>query len=166
MTLGEAIKTLELAKAEVEWDYPMDYAVAIDEAIKAIEKQIPRDSFKNECDCIVDYELLYKAIDKKCRSKNCYCHYTQSLIYLSAQDIRYSLTSMTITIRITCFCHFIICFFTFKKLPEVLINYIFISSNQSQCTCFNTFWPFGCISHNKNRSTIRRNFFLNSTRIR
>ena len=33
MTLGEVIKTLELAKAEVEWDYPMDYAVAIDEAI-------------------------------------------------------------------------------------------------------------------------------------
>ena len=46
----------------------------INAAIKAIEKQIPRDSFKNECDCIVDYELLYKAIDKKCRSKNCYCH--------------------------------------------------------------------------------------------
>lgn len=42
MTLGEAIKTLELAKAEVEWNYPMDYAVAIDEAIKAIYKQIPK----------------------------------------------------------------------------------------------------------------------------
>ena len=42
MTLGEAIKTLELAKAEVEWNYPMDYAVAIDEAIKAIDKQIPK----------------------------------------------------------------------------------------------------------------------------
>ena len=39
MNLKEVIKTLELAKAEVEWNYPMDYAVAIDEAIKAIEKQ-------------------------------------------------------------------------------------------------------------------------------
>ena len=29
MTLGEVIKTLEIAKAEVEWNYPMDYAVAI-----------------------------------------------------------------------------------------------------------------------------------------
>ena len=42
MNLKEVIKTLELAKAEVGWDYPMDYAVAIDEAIKAMEKQIPK----------------------------------------------------------------------------------------------------------------------------
>lgn len=42
MNLKEVIKTLELAKTEVEWDYPMDYAVAIDEAIKAIDKQIPK----------------------------------------------------------------------------------------------------------------------------
>ena len=42
MNLREVIKTLELAKAEVEWDYPMDSAVAIDEAIKAIDKQIPK----------------------------------------------------------------------------------------------------------------------------
>ena len=42
MNPKEVIKTLELAKAEVEWDYPMDYAVAIDEAIKAIDKQIPK----------------------------------------------------------------------------------------------------------------------------
>ena len=42
MNLKEVIKTLEVAKAEVEWNYPMDYAVAIDEAIKAIDKQIPK----------------------------------------------------------------------------------------------------------------------------
>lgn len=42
MNLKEVIKTLELAKAEVEWNYPMDYAVAMDEAIKAVEKQIPK----------------------------------------------------------------------------------------------------------------------------
>ena len=42
MTPEEVIKTLEVAKAEVEWNYPMDYAVAIDEAIKAIDKQIPK----------------------------------------------------------------------------------------------------------------------------
>ena len=42
MNLREVIKTLEIARAEVEWDYPMDYAVAIDEAIKAIDKQIPK----------------------------------------------------------------------------------------------------------------------------
>ena len=42
MNLEEVIKTLEIAKAEVEWNYPMDYAVAIDEAIKAVGKQIPK----------------------------------------------------------------------------------------------------------------------------
>lgn len=43
MTPDEVIKTLELAKAEVEWNYPMDYAVAIDEAIEAVDKQIPKE---------------------------------------------------------------------------------------------------------------------------
>ena len=42
MNLKEVIKTLELAKAEVGWDYPMDYAVAIDEAIEAVGKQIAK----------------------------------------------------------------------------------------------------------------------------
>lgn len=42
MTPNEVIKTLEVAKAEVEWNYPMDYTVAMDEAIKAVEKQIPK----------------------------------------------------------------------------------------------------------------------------
>ena len=42
MNLKEVIKTLEIAKAEVEWNYPMDYAVAIDEAIEAVDKQIPK----------------------------------------------------------------------------------------------------------------------------
>lgn len=41
MTPEEAIKTIELAKAEVEWEYPMDYAIAFEMAIKALEKQIP-----------------------------------------------------------------------------------------------------------------------------
>lgn len=42
MNLKEVIKTLEIAKAEAEWNYPMDYAVAIDEAIKAVDKQMPK----------------------------------------------------------------------------------------------------------------------------
>ena len=29
MNLKDVIKTLEIAKSEVEWNYPMDYAVAI-----------------------------------------------------------------------------------------------------------------------------------------
>ena len=36
MTIEEAIKTIELAIAEVEWVYPMDYAAAFDVAISAL----------------------------------------------------------------------------------------------------------------------------------
>jgi hypothetical protein len=42
MTPEETIETIKIAQAEVEWNYPMDYAVAFDEAIKVLEKQIPR----------------------------------------------------------------------------------------------------------------------------
>ena len=38
----EAIKTIEIAIAEVEWNYPMDYTVAFEAAIDALEKQIPK----------------------------------------------------------------------------------------------------------------------------
>lgn len=42
MTPEEAITILKIAKTEVEWDYPLDYAIAIDTAIEALEKQIPK----------------------------------------------------------------------------------------------------------------------------
>lgn len=74
MTNEEAIKTIEIAVAEVEWNYPMDYAVAFEMAISALEKQIPKNHFINECECIVDYEILYNAIDNKCKTLNCYFH--------------------------------------------------------------------------------------------
>ena len=35
--ISELIKTLKIAKAEVEWNYPLDYQIAFDEAIKIIE---------------------------------------------------------------------------------------------------------------------------------
>lgn len=38
MTNEDAIKTINIAAAEVEWDYPMDYQLAFEEAIKAINK--------------------------------------------------------------------------------------------------------------------------------
>lgn len=41
MTEKEAIQTIEAVKAEVEWDYPLNYAAAFEVAIKALEKQIP-----------------------------------------------------------------------------------------------------------------------------
>lgn len=39
MTAEEAIKTIEVAMAEVEWNYPMDYAVAFEMAIAALHAQ-------------------------------------------------------------------------------------------------------------------------------
>ena len=42
--------------------------------VEALEKQIPKNRFENECECIVDYETLYKAVDNKCKSINCYFH--------------------------------------------------------------------------------------------
>ena len=42
MTPKEAITTLELAIAEVEWNYPLDISIALETAIEALKKQIPR----------------------------------------------------------------------------------------------------------------------------
>ena len=42
MTNKEAIETIKIAMAEVEWDYPMDYTVAFEMAIDALEKQIQK----------------------------------------------------------------------------------------------------------------------------
>jgi hypothetical protein len=37
MTTEEAINTIRIAIAEVEWEYPMEYAVAFEKAIAALE---------------------------------------------------------------------------------------------------------------------------------
>ena len=42
MTNQESIDTIKTAIAQVEWDYPMDYAAAFDMAVKALEKRIPK----------------------------------------------------------------------------------------------------------------------------
>lgn len=71
MTIEEVIKTIEVAIAEVEWNYPMDYAVAFETAISALEKQIPKkplhwddcEQFYIECPCCgkrYDSRLGYK----------------------------------------------------------------------------------------------------------
>ena len=38
----EAIKILEVAKAECEWNAPLEYQAAFDAAFEALEKQIPK----------------------------------------------------------------------------------------------------------------------------
>lgn len=42
----EAIDTLKALSAAVEWDFPLDYAAAIDAAIEALEKQVPEKAEK------------------------------------------------------------------------------------------------------------------------
>lgn len=42
MNAQELIDIMKIAIAEVEWNYPLDYAIAFEEAIKALEKQIPK----------------------------------------------------------------------------------------------------------------------------
>ena len=42
MTPKETIETMKIAIAEVEWNYPMAYAIAFENAIKSLEKQIPK----------------------------------------------------------------------------------------------------------------------------
>ena len=49
MTAEEAIKTIQIAIAEVEWNYPLDYSIAFKTAIKALEKQIPKKPINEEC---------------------------------------------------------------------------------------------------------------------
>ena len=49
MTAEEAIKTIQVAIAEVEWEYPLDYSVAFETAIEALEKQIPKKPINEEC---------------------------------------------------------------------------------------------------------------------
>ena len=49
MTAEEAIKTIQVAIAEVEWNYPLDYSIAFGTAIEAFEKQIPKKVTKSVC---------------------------------------------------------------------------------------------------------------------
>lgn len=60
MTYKEAIKTIQIAKAEVEWNYPMDYVIAFDKAIEALEKQIPKKPTKKiGAECGMHHKKLF-----------------------------------------------------------------------------------------------------------
>lgn len=47
MTHEEAVKTIQIAISEVEWNYPMNYSKAFKTAMEALEKQIPKKPHKN-----------------------------------------------------------------------------------------------------------------------
>lgn len=46
MTNEEAIENIELAIAEVEWNYPLDISIALGTAIEALKKQIAKKPIK------------------------------------------------------------------------------------------------------------------------
>lgn len=46
MTREEAIKIIEVAKAEVEWEAPLDYQIAFDFAIEALKQYAQREKGK------------------------------------------------------------------------------------------------------------------------
>ena len=48
MTYKEAIETIKMAKAEVEWEYPMDYQVAFDMAIEVLNGKILHDEVREK----------------------------------------------------------------------------------------------------------------------
>ena len=58
MTNEEVIETLKVAKSEIEWEYPMDYQIALDKAIKALE-QI--DKIKE----IIEIDMANKALERE-----------------------------------------------------------------------------------------------------
>ena len=62
----------DLERYLLRGELPIVKGVAV--AMQALEKQISKKHFKNECECIVNYEMLYNAIDNKCKSENCYFH--------------------------------------------------------------------------------------------
>ena len=45
MKIEKIIETIKIAAAEVEWNYPLDYTVALDEAAELLEKQVPKKPF-------------------------------------------------------------------------------------------------------------------------
>ena len=78
MTSEEAITTLELAISEIEWNYPLDISIALETAIEALRKQIPRKPKQDiygyyQCPfCMADdYALMH---DSNIADRYNYCH--------------------------------------------------------------------------------------------
>ncbi|MFW5669566.1 MAG: hypothetical protein ACOCM4_10025 [Acetivibrio ethanolgignens] len=42
MKTEKIIETIKVAAAEVEWNYPLDYTIALNEAAELLEKQVPK----------------------------------------------------------------------------------------------------------------------------
>lgn len=57
MTNKELIETIKIAKAEVEWYYPMDYQIAFDEAIEIIERMDKLSEVLTEAEQLHPYKI-------------------------------------------------------------------------------------------------------------
>lgn len=68
MTTKEAVETIKIAIAEVEWNYPLDYSIAFEKAIEALEKQMPKKPY--------DVDTEYKTFD----CPECYQNSIQTMI--------------------------------------------------------------------------------------
>ena len=67
MTNQEAIETIKIAIAEVEWNYPMDYSIAFDMAIDALEKEkIYKSALFKISVTLVDESKLHITSEKAC----------------------------------------------------------------------------------------------------
>ena len=75
MTRKEVIDTLEVAKAEVEWNYPLEYEIAIDQEVQYIkayelivaelEKEQTYKLFGNDKDLYLDRQQTLELIKNK-----------------------------------------------------------------------------------------------------
>ena len=76
MKYAEAIETIKIAVAEVEWNYPLDYAIAFETAVNALEKQQKIISLlDNFCETTKDlteteYYILLSKIKECCYENN------------------------------------------------------------------------------------------------
>lgn len=61
MTPKEAIETIKIAIAEVEWNYPINYAAAFEVAIEALEKQIAKEHHHT------------RVVEVKCKTRESVC---------------------------------------------------------------------------------------------
>ena len=82
MTNQEAIETIKIAIAEVEWNYPMDYSIAFDMAIDALEKEkIYKSALFKIGETLVDESKLHITSEKACE---------QIREYLKQKDLKLS----------------------------------------------------------------------------
>ena len=44
MTTLDAIELIKIAKAEIEWEYPLDYQIALDIATQALEEKMKEET--------------------------------------------------------------------------------------------------------------------------